>query len=311
MSSTWHKAVEDYVNMRRSLGFKLREAMATLLNFASFLEHNGASHITIALALQWAQQDPAARPVEWAKRLSMVRGFARHWSANDSETEIPPWRLLPHRAGRARPYIYSDDEVQRLLVAAQQLPPAGGLRGPTYYCLLGLLSVTGLRISEARNLQSEDVDLEEGVLTIRGTKFGKSRLVPIHTSTRKVLSAYASRRDVFLAGRPASHFFVSKRGTRLDGARIRHTFYDLSRQTGLRDASASHGPRLHDFRHRFAVQTLVQWYRSGQDVERRLPILSTYLGHVHVADTYWYLTACPELMGLAVKRLEKRWEGQS
>jgi integrase len=171
--------------------------------------------------------------------------------------------------------------------------------------------VTGLRISEALNLQSKDVDLAEGILTIRCGKFGKSRLVPIHASTQTVLSDYAACRDHFLAGRPAICFFVSKRGTRLDGGEVRRTFYDLSRQTGLRSASASHGPRLHDFRHRFAVQTLVQWYRSGQDVERRLPILSTYLGHVHVADTYWYLSACPELMGLAVKRLEEHWEEQS
>ena len=160
--------------------------------------------------------------------------------------------------------------------------------------------MAGLRISEARNLQTEDVDLQEGVLTIRGTKFGKSRLVPIHPSTCIVLSDYALRRDRWLARRPAA-FFVSSRGTRLDGAEIRRTFYTLSRQIGLRGPSDSHGPRLHDFRHRFAVETLVQWYRSGQDVERRLPILSTYLGHSHVAYTYWYLTACPELMGLAVK----------
>jgi integrase len=170
--------------------------------------------------------------------------------------------------------------------------------------------VTGLRISEVLNLQSKDVDLERGILTIRDTKFGKSRLVPIHESTKQVLSDYVSHRDRCLAGRPASHFFVSTRGTRLDGGQIRHTFYDLSRQTGLRGASASHGPRIHDFRHRFALQTLVRWYRLDQDVECRLPILSTYLGHVHVADTYWYLTANPELMGLAMKRLEKRWEGQ-
>jgi integrase len=175
---------------------------------------------------------------------------------------------------------------------------------------LGLLAVAGLRISEARNLQTEDVDLEEGVLTIRGAKFGKSRLVPIHPSTRKVLSDYASRRDHCLPKRPAT-FFVSGRGTRLDGAEIRRTFYFLSRQIGLRGLSDSHGPRLHDFRHRFAVETLVQWYRSGQDVERRMPVLSTYLGHVHVADTYWYLSACPELMGLAVKRFEDYWEKQS
>jgi integrase/recombinase XerD len=308
--STWHKAVEDYVNMRRSLGFKLREAMAILQNFATFLQDNDASHITIALALRWAQQNPAARPVEWAKRLSFVRGFARHWSAQDPATEIPPWRLLPHAAVRPRPYIYSDDEVQRLLTAAQQLPATGGLRGPTYHCLFGLLCVTGLRISEAINLQPEDVDLAEGILTIRGTKFGKFRLVPIHRSTQKVLSDYAARRDLCLAGQPARHFFVSQRGYRLHGADVRRTFYDLSRRTGLRDPSASHGPRLRDFRHRFAIRTLVHWYSSGEDVESRLPILSTYLGHVHLADTYWYLTACPELMGLVVKRLEER-EGQS
>jgi integrase len=218
--------------------------------------------------------------------------------------------LLPYRPERARPYLYSNEEIRKLLQEARRLPSAHGLRGPTYYSLLGLLAVTGLRISEARNLQTEDVDLKKGILTIRGSKFGKSRLVPIHPSTRKVLSNYASRRDLFLERMPTT-FFVSGRGTRLDGAEIRRTFYALSRQIGLRGPSDSHGPRLHDFRHRFAVETLVQWYRAGQDVERRLPALSTYLGHVHVADTYWYLSASPELMGLAVKRFEDYWEKQS
>ncbi len=309
--STWRQAVEDHIQLRRSLGFKLCEAKVALLRFAVFLEARGAAHLTIALALQWAQENPAARPAEWARRLSFVRGFARHWSAQDPHTEVPPWGLLPHRPGRPRPYLYSDDEIQRLLQAAQQLPPAHGLRGPTYHCLLGLLAVAGLRISEVRNLQAADVDLGAGLLTIRGTKFGKSRLVPIHASTQQVLAAYAARRDRVLAGRPAAYFFISRRGTRLDGGTVRRTFYALSRQVGLRGATASHGPRLHDFRHRFAVQTLVQWSRAGQDVERRLPLLSTYLGHVHVADTYWYLTACPELMDWAVQRLEARWEGRA
>jgi integrase len=308
--TSWRKAVEDYVDMRCSLGFKLREAKVGLIRFASFLEQRRATRITISLAMEWAQQDKTARPVEWARRLTFVRGFARHWSAHDSLTEIPPCGLLPHRPGRAHPYLYSNDEIWKLLQAARQLPSAHGLRGPTYYCLLGLLTVTGLRISEARNLKTEDVDLREGILTIRGTKFGKSRLVPIHPSTRVVLSDYASRRDRFLARRPDT-FFVSSRGTRLDGAEIRRTFYLLSRYIGLRGPSESHGPRLHDFRHRFAVETLIRWYRSGQDIERRLPILSTYLGHAHVADTYWYLTGCPELMGLVVKRFEDYWEKQS
>ncbi len=173
--------------------------------------------------------------------------------------------------------------------------------------MLGLLSVTGLRIGEAIRLPLEDVDLQAGLLTIRGTKFGKSRLVPIHRSTQEVLEQYRARRERFLGGCGASAFFISSRGNSLDSGDIHRTFYKLSRQIGLRGETASHGPRLHDFRHRFAVQTLLRWYRAGEDVERRLPVLSTYLGHVHVADTYWYLSAYPELMGLAVAHLEQRW----
>ena len=247
----WRKKVEEYVELRRSLGFKLQDANNGLIQFAAFLEQSRATHITIALAMKWAQQDKNARPAEWARRLSFVRGFARHWSAHDSRTEVPPPGLLPYRPGRARPYLYSNEEIRNLLQAARRLPSAHGLRGQTYYSLLGLLAVAGLRISEARNLQTEDVDLKKGVLTIRGTKFGKSRLVPIHPSTRKVLSDYASRRDRFLGRRPTT-FFISGRGTRLDGAEIRRTFYALSRQIGLRGPSDSHGPRLHDFRHRLA-----------------------------------------------------------
>ena len=156
-----------------------------------------------------------------------------------------------------------------------------------------------------------DVDLNDAVLTIRGAKFGKSHLVPLHTSTREVLVDYVLRRERFLDGRPASYLFISKRGNRLDGGEVHRTFYTLSRHIGLRGPTASHGPRLHDFRHRFATQTLLNWYRSDQDPERRLPILSTYLGHVHIADTYWYLSACPELMGQAMSRLERRWGNQS
>jgi len=309
--STLRKAVEDYIQMRRNLGFKLHEANRALLRFVSFLEKRGASHITIPLAMQWAHQNPAARPREWARRLSYIRGFARYQSATDPQTEVPPVGLAPYGSDRARPYLYSDDEIQRLLEAALKLSPTHGLRDQTYYTLFGLLSVTGLRISEALNLRSEDVDLAERLLTIRDSKFGKSRLVPIHVSTEKALSDYASRRDIFLAGRPAARFFVSKYGAKLDGGDVRNTFYDLSRQIGLRAPSDSRGPRIHDFRHRFAMQTLLQWYQSNQDVERRLPILSTYLGHVNPANTYWYLTACSQLMGLAAKRFDKRWEGQS
>ena len=226
-----------------------------------------------------------------------------------TRTEIPPAALLPYRPQRARPYIYTDQEIERLLAATRALPPARGLRRWTYYCLLGLLSVSGLRISEALNLQLDDIDLRQNVLTIRKTKFGKSRLVPLHPSTQKILTGYLQQRSRFLAGRPASHLFVSGTRNRLRAREVRRTFYALSRQIGLRGASASHGPRLHDFRHRFAVKTLLHWYRSGLEIEARLPILSTYLGHGCVSHTYWYLSAVPELMGEAVHRLERHWEG--
>jgi integrase/recombinase XerD len=308
---TLRAAVADYVEMRRGLGFKLREVDKGLVDFVSFLEERGADYITTSLALEWAQRPSSVQPAEWARRLRFVRGFARYQSATDSRTEIPPANLLPYRPGRARPYLYTDQEIEQLLNAALYLPPADGLRRWIYHALLGLLAVSGLRLSEAIGLKLEDVDLSEGILTVRGAKFGKSRLVPLHASTRQILADYKLRRADFLAGRPASHFFISLRGNHLDPGEVHRTFYRLSRQIGLRDPDSSSGPRLHDFRHRFAVETLLRWYRAGEDVERRLPVLSTYLGHVHLSDTYWYLTACPELMGLAVKRLEHRWEVQS
>jgi integrase len=309
--TSWRKRVEEYVELRRSLGFKLLEAKVALIKFSSFLQEHHAASITISLAMEWAQQDKTARPAEWARRLSFVRGFARHWSAHDSQTEVPPSGLLPHRPGRAHPYFYSDDEVRQLLTAAKACLSIDPLRPWTYHSLFGLLAVTGLRLGEALNLRTEDLDRSEGLLTIRGAKFGKSRLVPLHASTQKVLANYLKRRDHRFGLRSKTHLFVNKNGNRLDKGEVHRMFYTLSRQIGLRAVDASRGPRLHDFRHRFAVKTLIQWYRSGQDVERRLPVLSTYLGHVHVADTYWYLSACPELMGLAVKRFEDYWEKQS
>jgi integrase len=302
------KAVQDYVALRRALGFKLEKVEVGLLDFVSFLKRQGSSHITTACALQWATRPSHVQPFVWAQRLSYVRGFARHWSATDPRTEIPPWRLLPYRPSRARPYLYSEEEIRRLLKAAQSLPSRHPLRPWTYYCLFGTLVVTGLRLGEVLKLRSRDTDWSEGVLTIRDTKFGKSRLVPLHPSTCKVLAAYANRRNGSFDTRGEAHFFVNQKGNRLDKGDVYRTFYTLSRQIGLRAPTASHGPRLHDFRHRLAIQTLVQWYRSGQDVERLLPVLSTYLGHAHVTDTYWYLSASPELMGLARERLDRRWE---
>lgn len=310
--NTLRQAAQDYLSLRHGLGFKLQRAGKGLLDFVTFMECHRASCITQALALAWAQQPVNAQPAHWAQRLSFVRGFARHRSATDPRTEIPAQGLLPFRPKRARPYLYSDEEIRRLLHAALEMPfhyERSALRPWAFHCLFGLLSVSGIRPGEARNLELDDVDLAAGMLTIRGTKFGKSRFVPLHASTCDVLGDYIARRKRHWEGRPVSScLFVSNWGNRLDGGDIRRTFYALSRKIGLRGASDSHGPRLHDMRHVFATNTLVHWYQSDQDPERLLPILSAYLGHVHVEDTQWYLSGSPELMREAMRRLEQRWE---
>src|SRR5215469_13389258 len=307
--NTLRQAVQDYLTMRRSLGYKLQDAGKRLLDFVTFMEQHRASYITHSLALIWARQPSGVRPDEWARRLSYVRVFARHRSATDPRTQIPPAGLLPYRPKRARPYLYSDKEIDALLSAALELPANGGLRPWTYHCLFGLLAVSGLRVGEAQNLELRDVDLDAGVLTIRGTKFGKSRLVPVHASTCRVLTDYVARRARMWRRRPvSSYLFVSNRGNQLDGGEIRRTFYLLSQQTGLRSPYESQGPRLHDMRHGFASKTLLRWYHAGENAERRLPILSAYLGHVHWSDTFWYVSALPELMHEARSRLERRWE---
>lgn len=303
------EGIQDYLSLRRSLGFKLKKHSRFLREFALFLEQEDAGRITTRLALQWATQPEHIKQAEWAARLSVVRGFARYWSATDAATEIPPEGLLPFRPSRAKPYLYSDVQIQQLLEAAKNMPTTHSLQPWTYHCLFGLLAVTGLRISEALNLRSADVDWAEGILTIRDSKFGKSRLIPLHPSSIKVLSDYGSRRDRLFAVRKTPYFFCSRYDGRLDEGQVRRVFYVISRRIGIRGAADSHGPRLHDFRHRFAVQTLLRWHHNGEDVRRRLPVLSTYLGHGHVTDTYWYVTGTPELMAAVGQQLEKRWEG--
>jgi integrase len=313
--TTLRESAGEYLNLRRSLGFKLQETGKLLLAFVKFMEEHRSSYITTRWALAWAQQPSTVQPAEWARRLSVVRTFARYRSATDPRTQIPPQGLLPFQPKRARPYLYSEEEIRSLLRAALSMPfrfERGKLRPWIFYCLFGLLNVSGLRLGEARNLELQDVDLKAAVLKIRGAKFGKTRLVPLHASTCMVLADYLARRRRHWKGRAvSSYLFVSSWGNRLDGGDIHRTFYALSRQIGLRGPSDRRGPRLHDMRHRFATNTLVRWYRSGQDPERRLPLLSAYLGHVHVSDTFWYLSACPELMREAMSRLERCWEGQS
>lgn len=309
--STIREAITAYVALRRGLGFKLRDAGHWLGQFASFLEQHGAEHITTQLALDWATQPVRVHPAYLTRRLSVVRGFAQYRSASDPRTQVPPLALLPHRFRRKAPYIYTDDEIGRLLDAAARLPSKTGLRPRTHVTLLGLLVVTGMRISEAVALDRRDVDLPAAVLTIRHSKFGKSRLVPVHASTCRALECYAQYRDTTLPRPRTSRFFVGEHGEGLTDWTARGTFVRLSHEVGLRGPADRRGPRLHDLRHRFAVSTLLRWYRAGIDVERHLPQLSTYLGHGNVTDTYWYLSAVPELMRLVTARLESQAPGCS
>jgi integrase len=258
--NTLREEVRDYSEMRRSLGFKLRETGKLLSAFIRFLEEHRSSFFTTQLALAWPQQPSIVQPAEWAHRLSVVRTFARYRSATDPRTQVPPPSLLPFQPKRARPYLYSEEEIRSLLHATLRMPyrsQCGKLRPWTFYCLFGLLSVTGLRLGEARNLELSDVDLKTGVLTIRGAKFGKTRLVPLHASTCAVLANYLTRRQRHWAGRTVSfHLFLSSWGNRLDVGEIHRAFYALSRRIELRGPSDSRGPRLHDMRHRFATNTL-------------------------------------------------------
>jgi integrase/recombinase XerD len=301
-----HQALEAYLALRQAMGFQVRDARLLLRRFIAFLDQQEAAYITCELALQWATEPHAAQPTEWSRRLSVIRGFARYRSAMDPRTQIPPVGLLPHRPQRASPYLYSDAEIDQLLQAAEHLSSPTGLRAQTYVAAFGLLAVTGMRVGELVGLDDNDVDLTLGQLTIRCGKFGKSRLLPLHPTTREALRHYVAERDRRYPIPQSPSFLVSEQGVRLSHWSVRATFVALSRQIGLRGPADNHGPRLHDFRHRFAVGVLLRWYREGVNVERHLPELSTYLGHVKASDTYWYLSATPELLQLALERLEQR-----
>ncbi len=304
----------DYIELRRHLGFKMSHEQKYLLHFADFLEQHQAPCITEDLALSWAQKSNTIKPVTQKHRLSAVRGFARYCQGLDSRTEVPAKRLLPVASSRPKPYLYSLIEIQALLEAARTMPCHGkryALLPQVYYTLFGLLSVTGLRLGEACNLILDDVDIDARVMSVRKAKFGRERLIALHPSTVAVLVDYLKHRQHHFFNRPCSDkLFVSSNGTAVCKKQVGEVFRKLSRQIGLRGAHDSHGPRLHDLRHTYAVKTLENWYHQGQDPERLLPILSTHLGHVSISDTYWYLENSPELMRQSVKRLEKRWEDE-
>ncbi|MCP3733240.1 tyrosine-type recombinase/integrase [Sphingomonas sp. MG17] len=300
-------ALDRYVNMQRGFGYKFTSAEHLLIDFVAFMDAQGEAIITNKLAIDWATG--AAGPASWPSRLGTVRSFARHLSCTEPRTDIPPAGIV-RSTPRPAPYIYTELEIAGLLDAMRALTPATRLRRWTYHYLFGLLAVTGLRVGEALRLKRDDVDLDTGILTIRETKFGKSRIVPISPSTVAALNDYVTRRNARRCRSAGLHFFTGEHGGQLYHQNIHLVFCAVSRQLGLRPGSGG-GPRIHDLRHSFAVNMLLRWYRAGEDVEQLLPVLSTYLGHSHTRDTYWYLSACPELMEHAVHRLETRWEGVS
>ncbi|MDJ0386019.1 tyrosine-type recombinase/integrase [Streptomyces sp. G-G2] len=296
------RALDDYLRLRRSLGHKMAEAAWLLPDFVAFLEARGQTTVTIAAALAWvSEREGDVVTTLSPRRITAVRGFARYLSGADPATEIPPLGLLPHRQRWRQPFIYSDADITAIMTAAGELGLP--LRAATYRTLVGLLAASGMRVGEAINLDHDDIDWAEGVLRIRETKFGKSRLVPLTPSSIDALREYSALRDQ-VAPRPEDpSFFVSRTRRRLIYAVVAPTFRRLVTTAGV-GADAPNPPRLHDLRHTFAVRALLTWYRTGGDVQAKIPSLSTYLGHREPSSTYWYLSAAPELLALAAARRE-------
>ena len=301
-----HQILGDYLSIRRGFGFKLEREGALLPDFVDSLEEAQSPVITSALALAWATKPTNAKPYWWARRLGLVRVFAHYVHTLDPRTEVPPHDLLPCSSHRPPPYIYTDQEVVALLAVTDQIQQP--FRAQTYRTLLGLLASTGMRIGEAVALDKTDLDPDEGILKIHKGKFGKSREVPLHPTTYQALQDYTRSRNRYFHRSTSSAFFLSLRATRLIYSNVHLTFFRMVDWAGLADRKPRR-PRIHDLRHTFAVCTLIDWYRAGLDVESRLPLLSTYLGHVGPSTTYWYLSAVPELTGVAVERLEQSLGG--
>jgi integrase/recombinase XerD len=307
--SDLRQAVNDYLALRRALGYKLERDGRELPRFVEFLEQHGAAVISTELALAWAIQPVDATALYWRARLSIVRGFARYLRASDPRTEVPPDDLLPAKKRRAVPYLYSESDVEALMCAARKIRPP--LKAATIETVVGLLAVTGMRVGEAIALDRGDVELLEGRLTVRRDKSGKSREVALHPSTVRALVAYAHVRDELCPNPKDPSFLISAAGARLHRGTVGHEFDRLRRYCGLDHDTLGRSARLHDLRHSFVLRTLLSWYREDTDVEAQLPLLSTFLGHVEPSSTYWYFEGAPRLLALALERLERTWEEQT
>ncbi|MFV2013665.1 MULTISPECIES: tyrosine-type recombinase/integrase [unclassified Micromonospora] len=301
MTTDLRAALADYLKLRRGLGYGLRRDEKLIVQFLDYLDDLGRTAFTVDDALAWAKLPEPASPGWLGMRLSVVRSFAAYLHTLDPTVPVVPPGLLPSRGRRAVPYLYSDADLAALLQQTESLKTP--LRTATMRTLIGLLAVTGMRLGEALAADDSDLDADAGVLVVRHAKFGKQRLLPLHDSTVAALTAYRAIRHAWFPTPVSPALLVSQAGTRLLVFNVGVTFARLARRAGLAPRSPSCRPRPHDLRHTFAVRTLLGWYRDGADIDTRLPLLSTYLGHVSPKNTYWYLDAAPELMAEAAQRL--------
>jgi integrase len=308
-ATTMSVKVEQYLEFRHALGFSLKTEGQLLRHFGRFADASGhQGPLTVELALRWAQSAKGCDRLYWARRLEIVRCFARHLAVSEPSTQVPGRRMLGPAHRRTTPHLYTARELAALLRGARRLSPADGLRPCTYATLIGLLACTGLRISEALRLAEADVDLAHGLLRIRETKFRKTRWVPLHPTAVAALRAYTQKRTRLLKIPQSDRFFLSDRGVGLPYSTVRHTFRRLCAAAEI-TGEPRRRPRLHDLRHTFACRRVEQWYQSGTNLDHAISALSVYLGHAKVTDTYWYLTATPELMALAAGRFETFAQG--
>jgi integrase len=309
MTRTLRQELADYLTLRRVLGYTLARPEKLLNQFLSYLEDAGVDVVTVRSALDWATL-PGSNGASnwWGYRLSAVRGFATFLHGLDPVHEVPAAELFPQRSRRAVPYLYSDADIAALMTAADSLRTP--LRRSMFSTLIGLLAVTGMRVGEALALDRDDIDPAAGRLLVRHGKFGKTRELWLHPTTVQALKTYQRLRDRAAPPTDTSAFFVSTAGTRLLYCNVHWTFHRLVALSGLTQRSSWCRPRIHDLRHTFAVRSMLEAYADGEDGQTRLTLLSTWLGHVHPASTYWYLSASPELMALAGQRLEAHLAGR-
>jgi integrase len=310
--TTMRTRVDNYLAERRRLGFELHKTGQALASFVRYVDRRGhRGPLTVQLMADWARCDKWQRgtPATWARRLKLLRPFARYLRQFEPLTEVPDEAIFGAVPPRVAPHIYNEREIVDLLAAARSLEPPGGVRPATYATLFGLIASTGLRVSEAVSLRDADVDLNSGVLTVRQTKFAKSREVPLHPSTVEALQRYRRLRNRHVHRTAEMPFFVGTRGQRRGRAlglrQVHRVFISLRDHLGWINRGGHEGPRIHDLRHSFAVRRVMLWHAHGTDIDQAMLALCTYMGHVKISNTYWYLTGVPELMALAGAKFER------